>query len=262
MGRLSNRIACITGSSSGNGKGIAKLFIEEGATVIGLSSTASVHEGETEFGPSYVGYQVDISDSAAVREIFGTIFKRFEKIDILVNNAGIARFSLFCEMGDAVRDALFKVNINGAWNCTQAVLPSMLKHRYGRIINMASVTGPYVADPGEVAYATTKAALIGFTKALAIETASHDITVNAVCPGYILTRMVEHSARESNPENPQSVIAAIAGGIPKKRLGTPQEVGSLVAFLASDEACYITGESIVIDGGNLLSETSAMGIRE
>jgi NAD(P)-dependent dehydrogenase (short-subunit alcohol dehydrogenase family) len=262
MGRLTNKIACITGTSSGNGKGIAKVFVEEGALVIGLSSSVAVHDGEKEFGSSYVGYQVDVSDKAAVDEVFSLILQRFGRIDILVNNAGIARFSLFCDMEDAVRDRMFAVNVQGVWNCTKSVLPSMLERGYGRIVNVSSVTGLYVADPGEVAYATTKAALIGFTKALAVETAAYDITVNAVCPGYILTNMVKHSARESNPQNPQSVIDKIASGIPKKRLGTPEEVGSLILFLSSDEARYITGESIVIDGGNLLPETNAMGLRQ
>jgi NAD(P)-dependent dehydrogenase (short-subunit alcohol dehydrogenase family) len=262
MGRLTNKIACITGTSSGNGKGIAKVFIEAGAFVIGLSSSVAVHDGEKEFGSSYVGYQVEVSDKAAVDEVFSLVLQRFGRIDILVNNAGIARFSLFCDMEDAVRDRMFAVNVQGVWNCTKSVLPSMLERGYGRIVNISSVTGLYVADPGEVAYATTKAALIGFTKALAVETAAYDITVNAVCPGYILTNMVKHSARESNPQNPQSVIDKIASGIPKKRLGTPEEVGSLVLFLSSDEARYITGESIVIDGGNLLPETNAMGLRQ
>ena len=117
-----------------------------------------------------------------------------------------------------------------------------------------------VADSGEVAYATTKAALIGFTKGLAAELVNKNIRVNAIMPGYIMTPMVEGMAKESNPEDPNSVVAGIAAGIPMKRLGTPEELGDLAAFLASDEASYITGQGIVIDGGSTLPETMTMGV--
>ena len=129
----------------------------------------------------------------------------------------------------------------------------------GSIINLSSVTGPLVADPKEVAYATTKAAILGFTKSLAAELASKNIRVNAVMPGYILTPMVQNIAKESEPENPQSVIDGIASAIPLKRMGNTDELGDLVAYLASDRSSYITGQGIVIDGGSTLPETNIVG---
>jgi len=143
---------------------------------------------------------------------------------------------------------------------TQAVIPYMKKNRYGRIVNMSSVTGPYECDRGYSAYAATKAALIGFTKAIASEYAEYGITCNAVCPGFILTPNVLRSAKTTNPDNPQSVIDKIAGAVPVKKLGTPEQIGSLVAFLAGDNAEYITGTANVIDGGNMIPETSVMGV--
>ena len=136
----------------------------------------------------------------------------------------------------------------------------MIKNKSGKIVNLSSVTGPMVADSGEVAYATTKAAILGFTKALAMELVNEGINVNAIMPGYILTPMVENMAKLSCPENPQSVVDGIAEGIPMGRLGTIQELGELAAFLASDEASYITGQGIVIDGASTLPETKTMGV--
>ena len=134
------------------------------------------------------------------------------------------------------------------------------KNKYGKIVIMSSVTGPMVADEGETAYATTKAALWGFTKALAREVANDGITVNAICPGYILTPMAEQVARESDPDNPDAVIKGIAGGVPIGRLGNILEIGELAAFLASDESTYITGTQVVIDGGSTLPETVSVGV--
>ena len=162
-------------------------------------------------------------------------------------------------MDDDLRDYHFDINIKGTWNVTKACLPYM-KNRKASIINLSSVTGPMVADSGEVAYATTKAAILGFTKSLAAELVTDDIRVNAILPGYIRTPMVDNMAKLSNPENPDSVVNGIAMGIPMKRLGTIEELGELTAFLASDEASYITGQGIVIDGGSTLPETMTMGV--
>jgi len=164
-------------------------------------------------------------------------------------------------MSDELRDFHFNINIIGAWNCTKSVIPYMIGSGYGRIINISSVTGPRVCDSGFTAYATSKAALIGFTKSLAVEYASRNITVNAILPGYVLTPMVRKSAEESNPENPQSVIDGIASAIPMGRMGSTRELGELVAFLASDNAAYITGTENIFDGGSTLPETHCMGVR-
>jgi NAD(P)-dependent dehydrogenase (short-subunit alcohol dehydrogenase family) len=177
-------------------------------------------------------------------------------IDILCNNAGVVRFAPFLEMSDEMRDFQFDVNIKGVWNCTKAVLPAMKKGQYGRIIIMSSVTGPMVAMEGETAYATTKAAVWGFTKALAVEVVKDHITVNAICPGMIRTPMVENAARDLSQDNPDAIIEMLARSIPMGRLGHILEIGELAAFLASEEAGYITGTQVVIDGGNSLPEVS------
>ena len=136
----------------------------------------------------------------------------------------------------------------------------MEKQKNTAIVNLSSVTGPMVADSGEVAYATTKAALLGFTKSLAAEMVDKGIRVNAILPGYIMTPMVEGMAKETDSNNPEDVVKGIALGIPMKRLGTIEELGELAAFLASDESSYITGQGIVIDGGSTLPETMTMGV--
>ena len=204
-----------------------------------------------------LGYKVDIRNVNAVKEAISDISSKWGKIDILVNNAGVCRLKPFSEMEDELRDFHFDINIKGTWNVTKATLPYMEK---GSIINLSSVTGPIVADSGEVAYATTKAALIGFTKGLAAELVDKNIRVNAIMPGYIMTPMVSGMAKESNAENPDSVVDGIAKGIPMKRLGTIEELGNLAAFLASDESSYITAQGIVIDGGSTLPETMTMGV--
>ena len=162
------------------------------------------------------------------------------------------------ETTDEIRDFHFDINIKGAWNMSQEVLPYM--QNGSSIVNLSSVTGTMVADTGEVAYATTKAALLGFTKGLAAEVVSKNIRVNAILPGYIMTPMVEGIAKDSDSNNPDSVVKGIADGIPMGRLGTIEELGELAAFLASKEASYITGQSFVIDGGSTLPETMSVGV--
>lgn len=261
MGRLDGKVAFVTGAAMGNGRGIAEVLLSEGAKVILADISEQVFETAEQLGKHAVPFMMDVTKPNQVNECVANAEKLLGKIDILVNNAGIARFSKFVDITDELRDLHFKINVIGPWNCAKAILPIMLKNGYGRVINMSSVTGVYVADPGEIAYATSKAALVGFTKAMAIETAAENITVNALCPGYILTPMVMHSAKESNPDNPQAVIDGIAAGIPMKKLGTSKNIGDLVAFLASQEAEYITGQAITIDGGNGIPETSSMGLK-
>lgn len=248
----------------GNGSGIARVLAREGAWVFLCDVQDKVRQtaqGIRERGHKADAIVVDVSDFSQVQESVKRVAERATHIDILVNNAGIIKLAPFLEMSDEVRDKILAVNVLGVWNCSKAVLPYMVERKYGRIVNMSSVTGPMVVDHGETAYATSKAAVWGLTKALAIEFAGHNITVNAVCPGYILTPMVEQIAKESNPEKPQAVVDGIARAIPAGRLGTPEEVGDLVAFLASDDAKYITGTQVVIDGGSTLPETfGAVGV--
>ena len=258
--KLNNKVAIITGGAMGNGLGITKVFLKEGAKVAILDYDEKITETINELkSQNYdvLGYKVDIRDIDKVNEAIEDINNKWGNIDILVNNAGVCRLKPFIEMSDELRDFHFDINIKGTWNVTKAVLPYMEK---GSIVNLSSVTGPMVADSGEVAYATTKAALIGFTKGLAAELVDKNIRVNAIMPGYIMTPMVSGMAKESNEENPNSVVDGIAQGIPMKRLGTIEELGNLAAFLASDESSYITASGIVIDGGSTLPETMTMGV--
>ena len=257
--KLKNKVAVITGGAMGNGLGIAKVFLKEGAKIAILDYDEKIAETVNNLNKNnnVLGYKLDIRDVNKVNEAIKDIHEKWGKIDILVNNAGVCKLKPFMEMEDELRDFHFDINIKGTWNVTKAILRYMEK---GSIINLSSVTGPMVADSGEVAYATTKAALIGFTKGLAAELASKNIRVNAIMPGYIMTPMVEGMAKESNEENPNSVVDGIAQGIPMKRLGTIEELGNLAAFLASDESSYITASGIVIDGGSTLPETMTMGV--
>ena len=256
--KLKGKVAIITGGAMGNGLGIVEVFLKEGAKVAILDYDNKLDETIQNLqNPNVLGYKVDIRNTSKVKEAIQNIANKWQTIDILVNNAGVCRLKPFDQMEDELRDFHFDINIKGTWNVTKAVLPYMKK---GSIINLSSVTGPLVADSGEVAYATTKAALIGFTESLAAELVTKDIRVNAIMPGYIITPMVEGMARETNSQDPESVIQGIANGIPMKRLGTPEELGNLAAFLASDESSYITAQGKVIDGGSTLPETMTMGV--
>lgn len=261
--KLEGKVAVVTGGAMGNGKGIVDVFLKYGAKVIILDYSDNLRDIIAEYRDKQLpvgAYKVDIRDKKLIFSCINDIVKRFGKIDILVNNAGVAKLVPFVDMTDEVRDFHFDVNIKGTWNVTQAVLPYMKNQKYGKIVNLSSVTGPMVADSGEVAYATTKAALIGFTKGLAMEVVKDGITVNAICPGYIMTPMVEGIAKDSNAQNPEEVVKGIAAGIPMGRLGTIEELGELAAFLASDESSYITGTSVVIDGASTLPETMSVGV--
>ena len=206
------------------------------------------------------GYLCDVRDNDMIKKCVADVMEKYGTIDVLVNNAGIAWLDSFMNTDDKLRDAHFDINIKGCWNMCKAVCPVMMENKKGAIVNLSSVTGPMVADPGEVAYATTKAALMGFTKGLAAEMVHHGIRVNAIQPGYIMTPMVEGIANASDSSNPDSVIEGIRAGIPMGRLGDIEELGELAAFLASDESSYITAQGIVIDGGSTLPETMSVGV--
>ena len=260
MKKLEGKVAVVTGGAMGNGLGIVKVFLKYGAKVAILDYaeklTETIENLKNE-GQDVLGYNVDIRDFQKVKEAAEDIANKYGKIDVIVNNAGACRLEKFMNMEDSLRDFHFDINIKGTWNVTKACLPFMKK---GSIVNLSSVTGPMVADSGEVAYATTKAAILGFTKSLAAELVEDGIRVNAILPGYIMTPMVEGMANETDSNNPQAVVDGIAKGIPMKRLGTIEELGELAAFLASDESSYITAQGIVIDGGSTLPETMTMGV--
>jgi NAD(P)-dependent dehydrogenase (short-subunit alcohol dehydrogenase family) len=257
MGKLDGRVAVVTGGAMGNGEGVARVMARHGARVVLWDISDQVFETAAAIrseGHDATARKVDVREFRECEAASSDAEANLGRVDILCNNAGVARLVPFLEMSDEVRDFHFDVNIKGVWNCTKAVLPIMRKNQYGRIVIISSVTGPMVANQGETAYATTKAAVWGFTKALALEVVTDNVTVNAICPGMIRTPMVENGVREISPDNPEAILGLIARGIPMGRLGSIHEVGELAAFLASDESSYITGTQVVIDGGGTLPE--------
>ena len=184
--------------------------------------------------------QADVSDQSQVTDMVGSLLEKWERIDILVNNAGIRKDRLLMRMTTEEWDSAINVNLKGAFFCTKAVLPHMARQRRGRIINMSSVVG-VAGNPGQANYSASKAGLIGLTKTVAKEMARRNITANALAPGYIITAMVEELSEE--------LQAQVLARVPMGRLGTPEDIAGLVAFLCSDEAGYITGQVIRVDGG-------------
>jgi NAD(P)-dependent dehydrogenase (short-subunit alcohol dehydrogenase family) len=255
------QVAIVTGAAKGIGLGIAETLCEEGYQVLMLSRGIDVlgrAEELQKLGFMTKGYVCDIANLQMIQKTIEEIIEEFGKIDVLINNAGIAKMKKFEEIDDVLLNDHIDINIKGTWYMTKAVIPYMKKANYGRIITMSSVTGTMVCDKGYTAYGMTKAALIGLTKTIAMEYAEYGITSNAICPGYICTPNVIKGSKNAHPEDPERVIKEIAAGIPMKKLGTPKQIGSAVAFLASPESAYITGTSLVIDGGNMLPETNAV----
>lgn len=258
MGKLDGRVAIVTGGAQGIGNGAVKVLAKNGATVIIADFSKSGEDEAAKLRKQ--GYDVsakilDVSNFEDVKKTVEEVVAQYGKIDILFNNAGVNKRQKFEDVTFENREFIFKVNIYGVWNMAMAVYPYMKKNNYGRIINTSSVTGTKVVDEGQTIYATTKGAVLGFTKALAYEAAQYGITVNAVLPGWVRTPMVERSAANSRPQDPESAMRDMAKFIPMKRLCLTEEIGDLVAFLASDESKYITGTEVVIDGGSTLPET-------
>ena len=263
MRKLEGKVAVITGASKGIGEGIARVYAKYGAKLVLAARGARVVEFANELcaqGYDAIGVRTDVTDIYSVLNLVKCTLDKYGTVDVLVNNAGVCVLGDLLTSNDKDRDYHFDVNIKGVWNATRAFAPIMMIKREGRIVIMSSVTGDMVADPGEAAYATSKAALVGFTKAVARELADYNINVNAICPGYVRTPLVEGMAKQSCPEDPESVIQGIAAGVPLKRLAKPEEIGELAAFLGCYESSYITGAQMVIDGGSTLPETSSMGV--
>ena len=261
--KLDGKVAIVTGGAMGIGRGIVNVFLKYGAKVIILDSSEKLKDTILELNGQYPGmingFIVDIRKQALLDAVFSEVKNTYGMVDIIVNNAGVCKLASFEDMSEELRDFHFDINIVGTWMVTHTFLP-LLKIKGGAIVNLSSVTGPIVADPGEVAYATSKSAVLGFTKSLAAELVKDKIRVNAIMPGYVATPMVEGMAKESDSSNPQSVVEGIAKAIPMGRLAEPEEIGELAAFLASSESSYITGQGIVIDGGSTLPETMTMGV--
>ena len=263
MKRLKGKTALITGAGKGIGEGIARVYAKEGADLVlcarGTQTEKLCEELRDRYGIDAIFVPTDVADMQACERAAAAAIARFGRVDILVSNAGVCRLGSFLEASEADRADHLDGNVKGAWNMCQAVMPVRKEQKYGRVVIMSSVTGYMVADPGEAGYAMSKAALIGLTKALAREFAQDGITVNAICPGYVDTPMVQGIALQSDADDPQSVKQGIAAATPLGRLADPEEIGDLAAFLGSDESRYITGTQIVIDGGSTLPETISVG---
>ncbi len=246
---LSSRVAIVTGASRGIGKAIALKLAEQGAAVVvNARSSASEAEGVAASikaaGGRSIAVLADVSIAEDVARLVQTATTTYGKVDILVNNAGIVRDQLLVRMSEEDWDKVLNTNLKGAFLCTKAVLRPMLKQRWGRIINISSVAG-LTGNPGQANYASAKAGLIALTKSTAKEVASRGITVNAIAPGYIETDMTQAL--------PDSLKQEILQRIPVGYFGSPQDVAHVAAFLASEEARYITGQVWGIDGGVAIS---------
>jgi 3-oxoacyl-[acyl-carrier protein] reductase len=240
---LSKRIALVTGASRGIGRAIALKLAAQGATVVAAargSNAAGTAESIAAAGGTAESAAVDVSEAAAIEALVAGVLERHGRIDILVNNAGIARDQLMLRMKRDDWDQVIATNLTAAFALTQAVLKPMIRQKGGRIVCISSVVGQS-GNAGQANYAASKAGLIGFAKAVAQEVASRNITVNVVAPGLIetdMTRAIAESARDE-----------WAAKIPLKRMGTPEDIAAAVCFLASDEAAYITGQVLAVNGG-------------
>ena len=241
---MSNRVAFVTGSSRGIGRAIALTLSREGFYIVVASPEVENNElvaGEIRAGGGEaMTLNLDIGSPESVKEGFGQALAAKGRVDVLVNNAGITRDGLAMRMKPADWDLVLKINLTGAFFACQQALPGMMKSRWGRIVNMASVVGQ-AGSPGQANYVASKAALIGMTKALAQEMGSRGITVNAVAPGYIETDMTKVL--------PEAVKQKYLASIPLGRAGTIQDVANAVKFLVSDDASYITGHVLAVNGG-------------
>ncbi len=245
---LRGKVALVTGASRGIGRAVALALARRGADVaLAARNPAPAEDVAAEIrglGRKALALGLDVSDFAAVEEAAGRIEGDLGKVSILVNNAGITRDQLLLRMKPEDWSEVLRVNLDGTFHCTKVFCRDMMKARWGRIINVSSVVG-VLGNAGQANYAASKAGILGFTRSVARELAGRGVTANAVAPGYIETAMTE-----ALPENAKQ---ALMGSIPLGRLGSPEDVAALVAFLAGDDAAYITGQVIHVDGGMVMA---------
>ncbi|MFQ5942566.1 MAG: 3-oxoacyl-[acyl-carrier-protein] reductase [Anaerolineales bacterium] len=240
-----DKVAIVTGASRGIGKAIAQDLGSRGASVVvnyhsSAESAEEVVAGIEKSGGSAKAFQADVSDLQQAQQLVRFAIEEFGGLDVLVNNAGIIRDGFIMLMKEDDFDDVVRTNLKGTFNCSKAAVRHMMKKRYGRIINITSISGQ-MGNPGQTNYSASKAGQVGFTKALAREVAARNITVNAVAAGYIETEIWE--------DTPEEAKEWLMGMIPLGRSGEPEEVAKAVAFLASDDAAYITGHVLAVDGG-------------
>jgi 3-oxoacyl-[acyl-carrier protein] reductase len=243
-GSLIGKVAWVTGASRGIGKAIARTLAEAGAHTVGTArdlvklqaAMSEIAAGESKT----VALAMDVARADEVNRVAEEILRTFGRIDILVNNAGITRDNLLVRMREEEWDEVIQTNLTGSYYCTRAVIRTMMKQRSGRVINISSVVGA-MGNAGQANYAASKAALVGFTKSVAREYANRGITVNAVAPGFIETDMTDGMSKESQ--------SALIAQIPMGRFGSPNDVANVVRFLVTDEAAYLTGQVIHVNGG-------------
>ncbi len=250
---LKDKVCIITGGAAGIGKATAEKFAAEGAKVVICDVNEEAGNAlAKELGNDASFWKVNVVDRQEVQDWIDEVAKRYGRIDVLINNAGITRDGQFIkfkegevvgQMSEEAFDAVIAVNLKGVFNCTQAVVPYMIKQGGGSIVSASSVVGLY-GNFGQTNYAATKFAVIGMTKTWARELGKYQIRVNAVAPGFILTEMVQ--------KMPEKVLEGMAAGTPLKRLGKPEEIANVYAWLASDESSYIHGTVISVDGGIVL----------
>jgi 3-oxoacyl-[acyl-carrier protein] reductase len=245
---LKDRVALVTGGARGIGKAIAMRFAAAAADII--VADVNIEEAETTAkeieatGRRALALAMDVTDYANVEEALNKILDKFAKVDILVNNAGITKDNLLLRMSQQEWDAVLNVNLKGTFNCIKAVSRPMIKQRYGRIINIASIIG-IIGNPGQANYSASKAGIIALTKTAAKELSSRNINVNAVAPGFIQTEMTA--------KLPEDLKEKMKQAIPLNRFGSPEDIANVCLFLASDDASYITGQTIVVDGGMVMA---------
>ena len=241
MSEWDAKVALVTGGTRGIGRAIAAAFAERGVSVVLTGRNQETAQAAAEkLGAGASGVAMDVCDREAVDAVIKSVLEKRGHLDILINNAGITRDSLLMRMKPEDWDAVIATNLNGLYYCSRAVLRPMIRQRSGRIINMSSVVG-LMGSAGQVNYAASKAAILGFTKSLAREVASRNVTVNAVAPGYIETNMTK--------DLPSEATEALREAIPMQRIGQPSEVVKAVLYLASEDAGYVTGQVLQVNGG-------------